>query len=64
MGVSTGLWRGGFFPAAVPLGVLPFAVLALVGSLATVHTKHLRRVGWGLIGASVATLGVLVATLR
>lgn len=64
MAAASGLWAGGLLPAAVPLGVAPFAVLALVGSLAQVHTKHLRRVGWGLIGASVATLGILVATLR
>ncbi len=64
MAGAVGLWAKGLLPAAVPLGVLPFAVLALVGSLAKVHTKHLRRVGWGLIGASVATLGILVATLR
>ncbi|UQA63749.1 YwiC-like family protein [Polyangium aurulentum] len=64
MAGAVGLWAGGKLPAAVPLGVAPFAVLALAGSLAPVHTKHLRRVGWGLIAASVATLGVLVATLR
>jgi len=64
MGATAGLWFAGSLPAAVPLGVAPFAVLALAGSLMPVHTKHLRRVGWGLIAASVATLGVLIATLR
>jgi hypothetical protein len=64
MAAGVGLLVGGILPAAVPLGVAPFAVLALMGSIATVHTKHLRRVGWGLIAASVSTLGVLVATLR
>ncbi|MDC3961105.1 YwiC-like family protein [Polyangium jinanense] len=54
----------GALPMAAPIAVAPFVVLSLAVTVLPVHTRHLRRIGWGLIGASVATLGILVATLR
>lgn len=54
----------GVLPNAAPIALAPFVVLSLGVTSFPVHTRHLRRIGWGLIGASVATLGILVATLR
>lgn len=49
---------------AAPLALAPFVVLGVGVCVAPVSTKQLRRVGWALIGASVLTLIILVATLR
>ena len=54
----------GVLPRAVPIALAPFVILSLGVCVFPVHTRHLRRIGWALIGACVATLGILVATLR
>ncbi|MDI1444572.1 YwiC-like family protein [Polyangium sp. 6x1] len=54
----------GVLPNAVPIALAPFVLLSLGVCVFPVHTRELRRIGWGLIAASVATLVILVATLR
>lgn len=51
-------------PIAFPIALLPFELLGFVVLIAPVHTRHLRRVGWGLVAASVLTGGFVVAMLR
>lgn len=51
-------------PTAFPIALLPFEILGFVVLVAPVHTKHLRRVGWGLVAASVLTGVFVVAMLR
>lgn len=61
---SIGLAFSGQVPYAVPIALSPFVVMGLGVCVAPVSTKQLRRVGWALVAASVATLVILVATLR
>lgn len=61
---SVALALRGVLPLGAPIALAPFVMLSLGVSVFRVHTRHLRRIGWGLMGACVATLGVLVATLR
>lgn len=49
-------------PSAVAIALLPFELLGLGVLIADVHTKHLRRVGWGLVASSLLT-GVFVVTM-
>ncbi len=51
-------------PIAVPIALAPFELLGLGVLVAPVHTKHLRRVGWGLVAASLTTGGFVVAMFR
>lgn len=51
-------------PMAVPIALAPFEVLGLSVLVAPVHTKHLRRVGWGLVTASLLTGVFVVAMFR
>ena len=51
-------------PIAVPIALVPFELLGLGVLVAPVHTKHLRRVGWGLVAASLTTGGFVVAMFR
>ena len=50
------------WPAA--LAVLPTAVAAVVVALARVRPQQFTRVGWSLVGASVAALAVLLVGFR
>jgi hypothetical protein len=50
------------WPAAV--GVLPTAIAAAVVGLLRVRPQRFTAVGWSLVGASVATLAVLVVGFR
>ena len=54
----------GVLPPAAPIALAPFVLLSLGVCLIPVHTRHLRRVGWGLMSACAATLGILLASLR
>jgi hypothetical protein len=54
----------GVLPPAAPIALAPFVLLSLGVCLIPVHTRHLRRVGWGLMSACVMTLGILVVSLR
>ncbi|HRI67791.1 MAG TPA: YwiC-like family protein [Polyangium sp.] len=51
-------------PMGVPIALAPFELLGLGVLLADVHTRQLRRVGWGLVGASVLTGAFVVTMLR
>ena len=51
-------------PIAVPIALVPFELLGLGVLVAPVHTKHLRRVGWGLVAASLTTGGFVIAMFR
>jgi len=62
--VASLLFLFGRVTFAVPLALAPFVVLGVGVCVTPVSTKQLRRVGWTLIGASVLTLIILVATLR
>ena len=48
-------------PTMIPAAVLPGAAVALVASGGRIHPRHLRRVGWSLVGAHVVTLGLLLS---
>ncbi len=59
---SLGLALVDQLPFAVTLALLPFELLGLGVLIADVHTRHLRRVGWGLVAASLLT-GAFVVTM-
>lgn len=61
---SVGLALADSLPLSVPIALAPFEVLGLGVLIAPVHTKHLRRVGWGLAAASVTTCVVVVTMFR
>ncbi|MBK9260353.1 MAG: hypothetical protein IPM54_11015 [Polyangiaceae bacterium] len=61
---SVGLALAGQLPMSVPIALVPFEVLGLGVLVAPVHTKHLRKVGWGLVAASVTTCGFVVTFFR
>lgn len=58
------LWAGELIPVAVPVAVVPMTAVALALTLSRVTPRQLRRVGWTIMGAGVATLVLLVAGLR
>jgi YwiC-like protein len=60
--ITVGLSYVNKLPKAVPIAVAPFELLGLGVLIAPVQTKHLRRVGWGLVAASLLT-GVLVGVM-
>jgi hypothetical protein len=51
-------------PATLAWATLPGVVAGVVIALAPLGGKHLRAVGWSIVGASLLTLAVLVAGLR
>ena len=61
---SVGLALLGQLPMGVAVALAPFELLGFGVLVADVHTKHLRRVGWGLVAASLLTGGFVVAMLR
>ena len=61
---SFGLWAGDLVPLAVPLAVVPMAAVGLALALFRVTPRQLRRVGWTIMSASVATLLLLLTGLR
>jgi hypothetical protein len=61
---SVGLALTHQLPIAVPIALVPFEILGLSVLIAPVHTKHLRRVGWGLVAASLLTGAFVVAMFR
>lgn len=58
------LWAGELVPAAVPVALVPMTAVALALTLFQVTPRQLRRVGWTIMGASLATMALLVAGLR
>src|SRR5512132_169112 len=61
---SVTLASRGVLPPAAPIALAPFVLLSLGVCLIPVHTRHLRRVGWGLMSACAMTVGILVVSLR
>lgn len=51
-------------PAPAAAGIVPAALIATVCSIVEVHTRHLRTIGWSLVGSNVFTLVALLAGLR
>lgn len=55
-GAAAGRW-----PWAGGAAVLPSVVLVLAALWADTHPRHLKRVGWSLVGANLVTLGLLLS---
>ena len=51
----------GRWPWPVGLAVVPTAGLVLAALWIGTHPRHLKRVGWSLVGANLVTLGLLIA---
>ena len=64
LGVAIAVTALAGFPRAVPLALVPTAALSTGICLARPAAKRLREMGWAMIGSSLVTLLVLVATLR
>lgn len=56
--VATAMW---FFGASVMAAIAPLMVAAWALALVRPHPKQLRRVGWALVAATVASGGLVVA---
>jgi hypothetical protein len=63
-GAALGAAALGPLPWPAALGVLPTAIAAAVVGLLRVRPQRFTTVGWSLVGASVATLVVLVVGFR
>jgi hypothetical protein len=61
---SLGLAAGGLLPWPAAIAVLPTAIAAVVVALIRVRPQAFTRVGWSLVGASVAALAVLLVGFR
>ena len=61
---ALGLAAAGLLPWPAALGVLPTVIAAVVVALLRVRPQQFTTVGWSLVGASVATLLVLVVGFR
>jgi hypothetical protein len=53
-----------FMPALAAGAILPFVLVALACSVVRVHPRHLRAMGWSLVGSNVITLMALLVGLR
>jgi hypothetical protein len=49
------------WPWAAGAAVLPSATLVVAALWADTHPRHLKRVGWSLVGANLVTLGLLLS---
>jgi hypothetical protein len=58
------LAAAGALPWPAALAVLPTAVAAVVVALARIRPQQFTKVGWSLVGASVAALAVLLVGFR
>ena len=63
-GGAFALGAGDLVPMAVPVAVVPMAAVALTLTAFRISPRQLRRVGWTIMGASAATLVLLVVGLR
>ena len=54
-GIAVGAAAIGWAPALAAVAVLPPAAAAGLLSARPVHPRHLKRVGWSLVGASTVT---------
>jgi hypothetical protein len=71
MALSLGAMLAAFFlilanllPALAAAAILPFVLLAMTFSIAQIHPRHLRAMGWSLVGSNVITLIALLVGLR
>ncbi len=51
-------------PTLAAVSVLPSSLVALAGGLLGVHPRHLRTMGWSLVGSNFIALAVLLVGLR
>ena len=58
------LSRGGLVAGVAAVAVVPLSAGAAALAIAMPAPRHLRRVGWLLVGATVLTSGVLIVGLR
>jgi len=58
------LIRANLLPLLAAAAILPFVLLAVAFSLVHVHPRHLRVMGWSLVGSNVITLIALLVGLR
>jgi YwiC-like protein len=58
------LTRANVLPVLAAAAILPFVLLAVAFSLVHVHPRHLRAMGWSLVGSNVITLIALLVGLR
>jgi len=56
--------RANVLPVLAAAAILPFVLLAVAFSLVDVHPRHLRAMGWSLVGSNVITLVALLVGLR
>lgn len=54
----------GALPALVAAAILPAALITFACTLMEVHPRHLRTLGWSLVGSNVIALAALVMGLR
>jgi hypothetical protein len=54
----------GIIPVLAAAALIPVALITSAFSIVEVHTRHLRTMGWSLVGTSIITLIALVAGLR
>jgi hypothetical protein len=58
------LTRANVLPTLAAAAILPVVLLAVAISLVHVHPRHLRAMGWSLVGSNVITLIALLVGLR
>jgi YwiC-like protein len=58
------LIRADILPMLAAAAILPFVFLAVAIGLVHVHPRHLRAMGWSLVGSNVFTLIALLVGLR
>jgi len=58
------LTRANVLPVLAAAAILPFVLLAVAFSLVHVHPRHLRAMGWSLVGSNVIALVALLVGLR
>jgi hypothetical protein len=51
-------------PALAAVAVVPAAVVTAACTLLSIHPRHLRTVGWSLVGSNLIALAALVIALR
>ena len=58
------LTRANIVPALAAAAIFPFVLLAATFSIVHVHPRHLRTMGWSLVGSNLLTLILLSVGLR
>jgi YwiC-like protein len=63
-GIGAATWVGGLASPAAALALVPGCLISLGLLIFPPSLRHLKRVGWALVGASAATLAALAGGLR